>query len=155
MKFTFLPYKHAVQSIEEAQKKMSKESYLRLVSVVGTSCGIAQGFVITQSELLLMDSGFLTVMNGYDDTFISRFMALLYVGGMIGALSSFVFSDMLGRNTTLVYSSVLCAMALGWSAITTSSANLLSARFFMGCTMGLLLATAPVYVAEVCCCPLH
>ncbi len=136
-------------SIEEAQKKMSKESYMILVAVVGSFCAVSQGFIITQSELLLMDPSFLSLMSGYDNTFISHFMAIFYTGEMFGAAISFVFSDMFGRNTTLIYFALLSVLMLLWCAATTSSANLLSARFCLGCCMGVMLATAPVYVAEV------
>jgi MFS family permease len=149
MKLSFLPNKNSLSSIEEAQKKMSKESYMILVAVVGSLCAVSQGFIVAQSELLLMDSSFLSLMSDYDNTFVSHFMAIFYTGEMFGAAISFVFSDMFGRNRTLIYFALLSVLMLLWCAATASSGNLLSARFGLGCSMGVMLATAPVYVAEV------
>jgi len=106
------------------------------------------GFVSTLSGMMLSDEKFLNEMSG-EDNFTSRFIILFYVGEIIGALLSFPLSDTFGRKTTLQYVSVLCILTLIWHAVTSAGPDMLTARFFVGWTVGILMSISPVYLSEI------
>lgn len=145
----------ALQAIEDYGKSMNRDTYLIYISLVASLCGIVQGFEITQSELLLKDESFLAIMSDYSKDFISRFIVFFYAGEMLGAATSYFLSDYLGRSAVLIYSGVMCVLMIVWSAVTDSAENLLSARFFIGLCVGIMLSTCPVYISEVSKCFLY
>jgi len=135
--------------VSDYRKKVTKENYLLIVSVFGSLVGSVYGYVVTLSGLLLMDSTFLEHMGGGSTTFDLRFILLFYVGEVVGAFFSFLLSDIFGRKTTLVYCAVVCIFLLLWSSLSADGTDLLTARFFLGWGLGLLMAVAPVYTSEV------
>jgi MFS family permease len=98
---------------------------------------------------MLSDESFMSMMSNYDDKYVEKFISIFYAGEMLGALLSFVFLENFGRRNSLLYSSLACSVVVLWSAMTSSAANLLSARLFTGMLLGVALATAPIYIAEV------
>ena len=139
----------ALQALEDYGKSMNRDNYLIYIALVSSLCGIVQGFEITQSELLLKDDSFLAIMSDYSEDFISRFVVFFYAGEMIGAGTSYFISDYFGRSAVLIYTGIICVLMIVWSAITESAENLLSARFFIGLCVGVMLSTSPVYISEV------
>lgn len=140
---------------ERNSKRVSRETYLLLVACFGSIAGVVQGYTTTLSGILLMDQNFLDQMSDGDVTFTSRFIVLFYVGEIVGAILSFPLSDAFGRRNTLQYLSIACILALGWSSLTFSGADLLTSRFFSGWIVGVLMSTAPLYTSEVCCYALY
>ena len=128
---------------------LATEPYIILISVIGSLGGFAQGFIMTQSELMLSDDSFMSMMSNYDDTYVDKFTSIFYAGEMFGALLSFPLSENFGRRNTLLYAALTCSVMVLWSSMTSSAANLLSARLFTGWMLGITLATAPIYIAEV------
>lgn len=128
---------------------MSRELYLLMASTVGSMSGFVEGFIATLSGILITDASFLVDMGGGDPTFTTRFIILFYVGEMVGAILSFPLSDTFGRKTTLSYVAAVCIICLVWSALTVSGADLLTSRFFVGWTSGVLMATSPLYTSEI------
>jgi len=109
---------------------------------------------MTMSQLLMTNESFLSTVaiDGYDNnpsSFFPRFIALFYIGEMLGALLAFPLFETIGRKFTLIYASVACICMLTWCTVTESGANVLSSRFCMGWAMGVLVATAPVYCSEI------
>ena len=105
----------------------SKETYLILIAFIGSLCGVVQGFIITQCEIISFNESFGTVSDYAN--FIDRFVELFYAGELCGALLSFFFSDTFGRKTTLLYASFFCICMILWSMFTVKGADLLTARF--------------------------
>ena len=104
--------------------------------------------------MILSDESFLTELANDDGSsttsnFTSRFIVLFYIGEIIGALLSFPLSDTFGRKTTLTYVSILCILTLIWNAVTSSGPDMLTARFFVGWTVGILMSISPVYLSEI------
>eukprot|EP01038_Epipyxis_sp_PR26KG_P015490 gene15490-20905_t len=134
-------------------KKVSKELYLLVASLTASLCGVIHGFLSTQSELLVMNPLFLSEFQSSQEistaSFSSKYQSIFYFGEMFGALISFFLSDMIGRKSTLIYTSSVCLILLFWTSVTTSSANLLTIRFGLGVTVGCMMAIAPVFTAEV------
>lgn len=135
--------------ITDFRKKITKENYLLIVSIFGSLVGSVYGFVVTMSGLLLIDTSFVTRMSGGSSSFELRFIVLFYLGEMVGALLSFLLSDIFGRKTTMIYCSVVCILLLLWTCLSTDGTDLLTSRFFLGWGLGLLMAVAPVYTSEV------
>jgi len=135
--------------VSDFRKKITKENYLLIVSVFGSLVGAVYGFVVTLSGLLLMDASFVERMGNGSTTFELRFVLLFYVGEVVGAFFSFLMSDIFGRKTTLVYCSFVCIFLLLWSSLSADGTDLLTARFFLGWGLGLLMSVAPVYTSEV------
>lgn len=148
-----------IETVWMQNGRLSSESYVLLAVIVGSLCGFVQGYVLTQSQLLLTDENFLTYnisSSGNSDSdsdsqqlYIQRFVSFLYLGEMCGALFSFTFSENFGRRNTLLCTSVVCVGVFIWSTFTSSASHLLSSRFLLGCMLGVLLSTAPVYIAEI------
>lgn len=137
--------------VSDFRKKISKEEYLRVVAVFGSLVGAVYGFVVTLSGLLLMDSTFVERMGGDTTTssFELHFIVLFYLGEVVGALLSFLLSDIFGRKTTIVYASAACVLLLLWMCLSADGTDLLTSRFFLGWGLGLIMAVAPVYTSEV------
>ena len=147
--FRILPSWKPSESFDHNLRKISRDDYLTIVAVFGSLSGLVQGFLTTLSGMMLMDEAFLDDMGRYDSTFADRFIMLFFAGEIIGSMLSFPFSDTFGRKTTLIYASVVCILAIIWNSLTTSGADFLTARFFVGWTMGLLISTSPVYASEI------
>ena len=128
--FSFLPYWSPIDTFERNSRKVSRETYLLLVSSFGSIGGVVQGYITTLSGILLMDQNFLDQMNDGDTTFTSRFIILFYLGEIVGAILSFPLSDAFGRRSTLTYTSIVLILVLAWSSLTFSGADLLTSRFF-------------------------
>ena len=137
------------ESFDHNLRKINRDDYLTIVAVFGSLSGLVQGFLTTLSGMMLMDEAFLADMGRYDSTFADRFIMLFFAGEIVGSMLSFPFSDTFGRKTTLIYASVVCVLAITWNCWTTSGADFLTARFFVGWTMGLLISTSPVYTSEI------
>ena len=137
------------ESFDHNLRKINRDDYLTIVAVFGSLSGLVQGFLTTLSGMMLMDEAFLADMGRYDSTFADRFIMLFFAGEIVGSMLSFPFSDTFGRKTTLIYTSVVCILAITWNSLTTSGADFLTARFFVGWTMGLLISTSPVYTSEI------
>lgn len=138
-----------VESLEAKHSDLSQETYLLIVSAIASLSGAVHGYLIIQSEFLLMDSKFIQTLEGRADYFTDRFSTLFYFGEMVGAALSFVLSDTLGRKYCLVYATIFCIIMLLWSCLKISEANLLTSRFCVGWALGVMMATAPVYTTEV------
>jgi MFS family permease len=120
-----------------------------IFNIVFSTKAVVHGFFLTQSELLLMDDNFLNLIDGYDADFMQRFYVLYYFGEFIGSLFSFFLCDGIGRKKTLLYGSVVCLFTILWSWMSLTAANQLTARFVVGLSLGVLISTAPIYIAEV------
>lgn len=131
------------------QASVSKETYQTISSLVASSCCIVHGFIITQSDLLITSESFQQRNDYSDSTFFESFITVFFIGELFGALFSFLVSDGFGRTNTMIYSCYTCIVMLLWCAMTTTTANMLSARFCTGFSLGVLLATVPIYIAEV------
>ena len=136
-------------SIDQNLRKIPRDNYLTIVSIFGSLSGLVQGFVTTLSGMMLVDASFLQELYHYDSTFSTRFIMLFFAGEILGSLMSFPFSDSFGRRTTLIYTSIVCILAIIWNVLTTSGADFLTSRFFVGWAMGILLSTSPVYTSEI------
>ncbi|XP_027353363.1 sugar transporter ERD6-like 5 isoform X2 [Abrus precatorius] len=79
----------------------------------------------------------------------SIFGSILTIGAMIGAIVSGRIADYAGRRVAMGFSEVFCI--LGWLAITFSKVSLwlYVGRLLIGCGIGLLSYTVPVYIAEI------
>ena len=146
---SFLPSWKPSYSIDQNLRKISRNDYLTIVSVFGSLSGLVQGFITTLSGMMLVDSSFLQEMYHYDSTFSDRFIILFFAGEVIGSIMSFPFSDTFGRRTTLIYTSIICILAIIWNVLTVSGADFLTSRFFVGWATGMLLSTSPVYTSEI------
>ena len=146
---SFLPSWKPSYSIDQNLRKISRDDYLTIVSVFGSLSGLVQGFITTLSGMMLVDSSFLQEMYHYDSTFSDRFIILFFAGEVIGSIMSFPFSDTFGRRTTLIYTSIICILAIIWNVLTVSGADFLTSRFFVGWATGILLSTSPVYTSEI------
>ena len=148
-RFSFLPSWKPSDSIDQNLRKISRDDYLTIVSIFGSLSGMVQGFLTTLSGMMLLDASFLQEMYHYDSTFSDRFIMLFFAGEIVGSIMSFPFSDTFGRKTTLIYTSAICILAIIWNVLTTSGADFLTSRFFVGWFMGILLSTSPVYTSEI------
>jgi hypothetical protein len=146
MSFSLLSYRNAVSRNLETDERITKEAFELFISAVASLCGLVQGFLITQSDLLI-ESGALLKYEpkmAERELFQDHFRTLFYAGEMIGqvdwaafstqlsqlirslcfhvgALGCFVFADEFGRKTTLTNSSLLCALTILWYAISGES----------------------------------
>lgn len=119
--------------------------------------GSVFGFIATQSELILnsigghaffKDHSYIST-DGNNGLFAQKFTTVFMTGQVLGCIVSFVLNDNFGRQHSLIYASIACVFTLIWSIITYSSANLLTARFFTGACIGVMLTTVPTYISEV------
>eukprot|EP01039_Chlorochromonas_danica_P010560 gene10560-11699_t len=146
------------------QEKLSRESFLLIISSAICLGGLVHGFLVTQSQLLLLhptsSSSSSTISPSSDNKedrvdFQTKFISLYYLGEAVGALLSFPFIDELGRRNTLLAISFLAVLLLAGSiaSLTSSSSSyssyLLSARFALGCVMGGMMNSAAVYLSEI------
>lgn len=79
----------------------------------------------------------------------SLFGSLMTLGAMLGALMSGSVADFIGRRGAIGLSEIFCVM--GWLAILFAKGALLLdiGRVLMGCGVGLICYTVPVYIAEI------
>jgi MFS family permease len=131
------------------QRKLSKEAFLIVISCSICVHGFVHGYIIAQSQLLLTNQQFLTLMNTNYAAFSQKFISVFYLGEMFGSLCSFPFMDEFGRRNTLLCAGILCACNLIWCAVTFSASSLLSSRFFIGVCLGGMMNCSAVYIAEV------
>jgi len=148
MHFSFLPYWKPQEEGTTIQRRITRETYILIVCIFGSLAGAVQGFLSTLSGMMLSNEQFLNDLSG-EDNFTSRFIVLFYAGEIIGALLSFPLSDTFGRKTTLIYVSILCILTLIWNTVTSAGPDMLTARFFVGWTVGILMSIAPVYLSEI------
>jgi MFS transporter, SP family, major inositol transporter len=149
-RLSFLPSWKPTDSIDQNLRKISRDDYLTIVSIFGSLCGLVHGFLTILSGMMLVDNAFLQEMYRHNDSkFSDRFIMLFFAGEILGSLMSFPFSDTFGRKTTLIYTSIFCIFAIIWNVLTTSGADFLTSRFFVGWAMGVLLSTSPVYTSEI------
>jgi len=140
------------ESLELCVKKRIYADFVTFVCLSASLAGAVQGYITTASGMMLMDEAFLSQMgdNTLDnDNFNTRFIVVFYAGEIVGALLSFPLSENLGRKTTAIYAAVACILSIGWSCLTHSAADILTARFFVGWMVGALMAVSPVYISEV------
>lgn len=141
------------------QRKFTRETYITTVAMIVGFSGFVHGFIITQSELLLFNDPFLHLFNdilkvpgqNYSDVsdFMTHFLSVLYLGEMIGALLSYPFSDAFGRKPVMLVSAMSGVVMLLWYGSSTVTPNLYTAKFFLGISLGSLVCTATVFIAEV------
>jgi MFS family permease len=149
-RLSFLPSWKPTDSIDQNLRKISRDDYLTIVSIFGSLSGLVHGFLTILSGMMLVDNAFLQEMYRHNDSkFSDRFIMLFFAGEILGSLMSFPFSDTFGRKTTLIYTSIFCIFAIIWNVLTTSGADFLTSRFFVGWAMGVLLSTSPVYTSEI------
>ena len=131
----------------------SKETFELLIAVVVSLSACLRGYIATLGCILLLDDQFISSMNlisAMQSHFILKFAILYYLGEMMGSLVSYVVSDYFGRKSALILVGSLGLMVICWAAFMVDSADdALTARFFLGVVIGLLVAIAPVYAAEV------
>lgn len=140
---------NARRRIDEARSKLTKETYVLLVScLAGIALGV-EAYLTVLSGLLCLSSGFLQSMSSDTDSFATQFALSLHFAEACGAVMSAPFSDNFGRKTTLIYSSAACVLSLLWSVLSQKAADLLTSRTLCGFALGVITATAPVYVAEL------
>lgn len=149
---------HCIETVYGGE--LSKEAYQLLVVASISLSGSVFGFIATQSELILNSIGGHAFFNdhayistdGNNGLFAQKFTTVFMTGQVLGCIVSFVLNDNFGRQHSLIYASIACVFTLIWSIITYSSANLLTARFFTGACIGVMLTTVPTYISEV---PFH
>jgi len=143
-----------------AAKKLSRDSYMLLICLIIACCGFIQGFLVVHTNLIISDSQFLysfhqwateSQSNSFRIDDIEHFWSLLYGGEILGAMISFPFVDNFGRKLTYIGSSIGCLFCLTWMIFATSLVNVFSLRFGIGVCLGILLVSAPIYIAEVRC----
>ncbi|MGN1210049.1 MAG: sugar porter family MFS transporter [Candidatus Cryptobacteroides sp.] len=71
------------------------------------------------------------------------------VGAILGALAGGVVTDRLGRRKILIASGLVFAIGAVWSGMSTSTANLVAARLFLGVAIGMSSFAVPLYIAEI------
>lgn len=128
---------------QNQEQKFSKDVYILVVAITLSAGTFMHGFVVTQSQLLLSYESFLSVFvqqsntNFSDNTdFMTHFVFVFYLGELVGAIVSYPFSDAFGRKKTLLAASIFSILVLLWYAVTTSIANLYSAKFCVGIASG-------------------
>ena len=147
------------------EQKFSKDFFLYLISYCISLTGFIYGFIMTQSNILLLlsninrhtntasvisssSSGNSTVIT--DEMILtSQFIIILYFGEMFGAIISFPFIDNFGRKYTLIFALLFCFMMLIWTMFTDSFHHLYTSRFFIGISLGFMMTISPIYIAEV------
>ena len=127
-------------------RKLTRESFLLLVLLLGTIGAVVHGFLITTTNSLFLlrhdDSNTI-------DLFSKHLLLLTLAGEMFGAMSSFLFSDSFGRKTTLFYATIGVLFALLLEVFAGGHARLLTARFLVGWTIGTMIPVGLTYIAEV------
>lgn len=138
------------ESLEVFFKKRISRDYVTFVCAFASLAGAVQGYITTASGMMLMDESFLAQMGDTTvDSFTTRFIVVFYAGEIVGALLSFPLSENLGRRATAIYAAVACILSIAWSCLTSSAADILTSRFFVGWMVGALMAVSPVYISEV------
>lgn len=134
------------ETLVRSVRKLTRESFLLLVLLLGTIGAVVHGFLITNinSLFLLRHDDPNTI-----DLFSKHLLLLTLVGEMLGAISSFLFSDSFGRKTTLFYATIGCILALLLEVFAGGHARLLTARFLVGWTIGTMLPVGLTYISEV------
>ncbi|XWS58250.1 hypothetical protein CRYUN_Cryun08bG0017900 [Craigia yunnanensis] len=79
----------------------------------------------------------------------SVFSSILSIGAMLGAVLSGRIADLIGRRAGMGIAQIFCLS--GWLAIAFSEVawSLDLGRFLLGCGMGLLSFSVPIYIAEI------
>jgi SP family galactose:H+ symporter-like MFS transporter len=83
------------------------------------------------------------------DQMIELIVSALLWGAVLGALSSGILSNKLGRRRTLLLSALLFAVGSIICAFAPSAHFLIGARFVLGIAVGVASFTAPLYLAEI------
>ena len=139
-----------LQSYNCIDQNITKERYQNIVVITISLCTSIYSFLFTQSELIIYNYDILENVRNIDNTNdIQKFITIFISGQLLGCILSFIVNDSFGRQNTLVYSSLFCIGTMIWSILTTSYANLLTARFLIGIGIGFMLTTAPTYISEV------
>ena len=135
--------------IDEVRSKLSKETYVLLISGISSIILGVEGYLSVLSGLLCLSSSFLQYMSSDADSFATQFVLSLYFSEACGALMSAPLSDNFGRRSTIAYSSVACILSLLWTMLSRNAADLLTSRTMCGFALGIITSTVPVYIAEL------
>lgn len=140
-----------LQSYNCIDQNISKEQFQNIVVITISLCTSIYSFLVTQSELIIYNYDISNNERNIDSTNddIQKFMTIFISGQLLGCILSFIVNDSFGRQNTLIYSSIFCICSMIWSILTTSYANLLTARFLIGIGIGFMLTSAPTYISEV------
>lgn len=117
----------------------------------GSLIGAVYGYITTISSILLFDPVFSVKFDVKKETslFPIKFLLVIPFGIILGALMSSTLADRLGRKAVLLYTSLLGAILIIWSATAESAADILTSRILVGWILGIGLSVGPVYTAEV------
>lgn len=141
------------EAFSQYVRKLTRESFLFLILVLGTIGGLVHGFLLTNSNsLFLLQYADPINATSTIDLFSKHLLLVTLAGELFGAMSSFLFSDSFGRKTTLFYSTVGCIFALLLELFAGGHARLLTARFLLGWSLGTMLPVGLIYIAEVTTC---
>ncbi|NII12204.1 sugar porter family MFS transporter [Oleiagrimonas sp. C23AA] len=86
---------------------------------------------------------------GISDSVLEHIVSWMMLGAAAGAVGAGWMSAALGRKKSLLFGSLLFAVASVWCGMAPDVANLLIARLVLGVSIGVLSFTAPMYLAEI------
>lgn len=82
-------------------------------------------------------------------TIIAVWNTILYAGGIVSCLACPVFGDRYGRRKVIGLGAMLSVIGAALQAGSVNPAMMIVARLIVGLGMGILIATVPLYQAEI------
>ena len=147
-----LCFRHNTFSLSEIfeyyTRSLGNNPYLLCIASLITFIGIIDGFCLSDRGLAWLSQDESSAKRS--DYFEDQYIYIFLFGKFMGAISSYLLSDMFGRRFSLIMSLSCCSISLAWFSLLSSISKILTARFFVGCAIGSSLPTIIVYISEVC-----
>lgn len=86
MSFSLLGYRDAINRNLENDQRITKEAFEAFISIIASICCLINGFIITQSDLMIASGALLSYEHHATDStfFQNRFLMLFYSGELFG-----------------------------------------------------------------------
>lgn len=85
----------------------------------------------------------------YANTIIAVWNTILYAGGIISCLTCPIVGNRYGRKKVIFLGAAISVLGAALQAGSVNPAMMIVSRFIVGTGMGVLLATVPLYQAEI------
>lgn len=117
-----------------------------LVGVLGALAGLMFGLDV---GVIAGAQHFIQQDFKVSDAVLERIVSFMMLGAAIGAIVGGWMAKSLGRKRSLLLGSLIFVLASILCGLSWSVGVLLTGRFFLGLSIGILSFTAPIYLAEV------
>ena len=134
------------------KRTVVRKSLLSVIFTVSLAF-LVQGYLLSTSALLTYNETFVSSFTFDEereyDSFSLKFVSIFLIGEAIGSLLYIPFGDFLSRRMSMGLFAILTIAMLVCTALAGSIQSLLISRFLLGVSLGPLLCTVPIYIAEI------